>query len=164
MTDDEQDQSPTAAASPRVAAVNRAPSQAGTYARQGLADAESPLLVLLVDDERPIRVAVRRMLEEAGCDVVEAADATVALHLLLERRDAIGAIVSDVGLPGISGPDLVRAARVIRPKIAALLMSGDTREKLVATGRIGADALLLEKPFRSSDLIACLGAVIERCR
>ena len=140
----------------------RAASRSGTYNRARLADGESPLLVLLVDDERGVRSVVRRMLEDAGCGVVEAPDAMVALRLLLERRSAVSAIVSDVGLPEISGPDFVRAARVICPHIATMHMSGDTRDDLIATGRLGPDAVLLEKPFRRSDLVACLTAVLVR--
>ena len=137
-------------------------SRSGTYTRTRLSDAKSPSLVLLVDDERDVRSVVRRMLEHAGCGVVEAADATIALRLLLERRSAVSAIVSDVELPEISGPDFVRAARVICPHVAALHISAEARDYLIASGRIAPDAVLLEKPFRGSDLVACLSAVLER--
>jgi CheY-like chemotaxis protein len=140
----------------------RAMSRSGTYARGRPDCGVTPALVLLVEDERAVRSMVKRMLEGAGFSVVEAPDAVVALRLLLERFGAIRAIVSDVGLPDISGPEFVRAARVICPNIAAMHMSGDERDYLLATGRIGPDAVLLEKPFRVSDLLACLTAILPR--
>lgn len=139
-------------------------SRSGTYTRTRPSDAKSALLVLLVDDERDVRSVVRRMLEHGGCGVVEAADAMLGLRLLVERRSAVSAIVSDVGLPQVSGPDFVRAARVICPHVAALHISAEARDYLIATERIAPDAVLLEKPFRGSDLMACLTSVLERHR
>jgi CheY-like chemotaxis protein len=139
-------------------------SRSGTYSRTRLAYAKSPSLVLLVDDESDVRSVVRRMLEHAGCRVLEAADASLGLRLLVERRSAVSAIVSDVELPEISGPDFVRAARVLCPHVAALHISAEARDYLIATGRIAPDAVLLEKPFRGSDLMACLTTALERQR
>ncbi len=142
----------------------RASSPSGTYARARLGDGKSPLLVLVVDDERAVRVVVRRMLEGVGCRVVEAEDAPSALRVLEEQQSAVSAIVSDVGLPGMLGPELVRAARVICPHIATLLMSGDARAELVASGRVALDADVLEKPFLPEDMLEHLAAALERSR
>jgi CheY-like chemotaxis protein len=142
----------------------RASSPSGTYARAWLGDGKSPLLVLVVDDERAVRVVVRRMLESVGCRVVEAADAPSALRVLEERQNAVSAIVSDVGLPGMLGPELVRAASVICPHIATLLMSGEAHDELVAAGRVAPDVEVLEKPFLPEDMLERLASALERRR
>jgi EAL domain-containing protein (putative c-di-GMP-specific phosphodiesterase class I)/DNA-binding response OmpR family regulator len=110
--------------------------------------------VLVVDDDVAVRGLIAYALREAGLEVIEVDSAQDALDTIEKR--IVSVIVSDVGLPGMSGMDLVRALRR-RPETATLpviLMtgSGDTFS-LVAGLEAGADDFLV-KPVQTSELVA----------
>ncbi len=108
----------------------------------------SALTVLLVEDDAPVRRAARRALTGAGYEVLEAASAEEALQLL--RTDAhVHVLLTDVGLPGISGPALAAEARVLAPGIPTVLMSGLAREDMDAPEQIR----FVPKPFDAALLL-----------
>ncbi len=114
--------------------------------------------LLLVDDEAPVRKLAERVLLRAGWQVVAAASAEDALDLVEAGglAQALGCVVSDVVMPGMDGPALVRALRQAQPGLPAVLMSGyadaTLRQSLQA-----ADIRFLPKPFGMGDLTAVLG-------
>lgn len=103
-----------------------------------VADGESAT-ILLVDDESSVRTYLRLALEEAGCQVTEAADGVEAL----ERFDAAGglfdAVVSDVSMPRMNGPDLARAIAERNPAMPILFLTGYASKETAAglTGQPG---------------------------
>ncbi len=110
-------------------------------------------LVLLVEDDESTRRIVRRMLERGGFRVVEADDGTAALALFVENEDEVRLLLSDVVLPGMSGPALAAAARRRQPDLAVLLISGyPNGEGLASDPNTPRDALLL-KPFTEQQLL-----------
>jgi signal transduction histidine kinase/CheY-like chemotaxis protein len=117
--------------------------------------------VLLVEDEAMVRSYARRVLEAAGYRVTALADGREALEAFERDPQAFDALVSDVMLPGRSGPDLVRAVRERRPGLPALLTSGYTASRLAAEG-FGPDAPVLAKPFTPRELRRRLRDVLER--
>jgi CheY-like chemotaxis protein len=70
--------------------------------------------VLVVDDQAEIRAQIVEVLTEMGCEVIEAADGPEGLRLIGQRR-ALDLLVTDVGLPGLSGRQLADAARAATP-------------------------------------------------
>lgn len=118
---------------------------------------------LLVDDEEPVRLAVRRFLERRGWQVDEARDGRAALAALLPGEAAtIGydAVICDLRLPGISGITVYDRMEAERPEIALrmILVTGDARAEDVTELRKRVGARLLEKPFE----LAALGTVLDR--
>ena len=109
-------------------------------------------LVLLVEDEPEVRKVIRQQLTELGHPVLEAGNGLEALTLL-EAVDAIQLLISDTLMPGLDGRELSRRARVLRPRLPILLITG------YATGD-GADqapdAPTLHKPFDRAALAAAL--------
>ncbi len=111
--------------------------------------------VLVVDDEGPIRVAIRRYLERGGWTVEEARDGREALALLgLDdggrfRADVYDAIVTDLKMPGLSGIELHdRLAAVSPESVAKLVMiTGDTASPEAAEFVDRLRQPLIEKPF-----------------
>ncbi|HVY31955.1 MAG TPA: response regulator [Polyangiaceae bacterium] len=120
-----------------------------------------PQSVLVVDDEPLLLGVVARALASEGYKVVTAPDAERALELLTRRGGEFSMLLSDVGLPGLSGAELVRRARAIEPALPALLMSADSKEALVRRGVLSADTELLSKPFAVPTLLAKVEQLLE---
>jgi PAS domain S-box-containing protein len=115
--------------------------------------------VLLVEDERAVRVVLARHLAGAGCVVHQAASGEQAL-LLWPALPQIDLVVSDVRMPGIQGPDLVRRLRALRPGLPALLISGYAEGlTLDAPGLDG--VRLLDKPFEAARLVEIVRAMVD---
>jgi CheY-like chemotaxis protein len=115
--------------------------------------------VLVVDDERLVRMALRHYLEKMGYQVIEAASAEAGLELLSSTARDVQLLVSDVMLPGMKGPELVMQVHARWPQLPTLLMSGHANEALVQRGMIAHGTRVLRKPFTPAELRAAL----ERC-
>lgn len=114
----------------------------------GKRDAGSSLRVLLVEDEKRLSDAVSRMLSTAGHDVLTAADASEALSLLETGRFDV--LFSDVLMPGMTGVELGRIARLRHPGLPLVLASAQGRPE-------GAEEeIFLQKPYSLSDLLSAL--------
>ncbi|WP_313212647.1 response regulator [Stenotrophomonas sp.] len=108
--------------------------------------------ILLVDDTDSVRMMVREMLVEAGYQVVEAINAQQALLELHSDRD-LDLLLSDVGLPGMNGRELADAARVLRPHLPVLFVTGYTESAAVRNEFLGQGMSLLPKPFSVNELL-----------
>ena len=111
--------------------------------------------VLLVDDEDGVRRLAERALVKSGWKVASAASGEAALALLERRSPAllIDIIVSDVIMPGMDGPTLVKAVRTQYPQLPALLVSGYA-EDLVQGEMRSDDFNFLAKPYTLKALVA----------
>jgi len=118
--------------------------------------------ILLVEDEKLVRLGIEHQLAELGYEVVTAGDAERALETLRGRGDGIDLLLTDVVLPGMSGPELVEAAHAIRPGLAVLYMSAFPLDELVAQGRVPPGTPSLEKPFDSEDVGVKVRAALAR--
>ncbi len=103
--------------------------------------------VLLVEDDELIRATTAEMLSEIGCEAKEAANAEAALKVLDDGP--MDALLTDVGLPGISGLQLARDARSRRPELRLVLATGDSGLQSEAA-QLG--AVLLVKPYQQDTL------------
>jgi CheY-like chemotaxis protein len=79
--------------------------------------------VLLVEDEEPVRILTKRILERAGYDVTAAAEGAEALEIFETASEPIGLVLTDVVMPGMSGPEMLDRMLRVR-QVPALLMSG----------------------------------------
>ena len=116
--------------------------------------------VLVVDDEEDLRDIMRRMLERRGFDTLIAGDSQQAITACREHPGDIDILVTDLGLPGVSGGELSRSATELRPTMSVVYISGLPKEIAVADGLIGEDALLVKKPFSSEVLVQTLRSVL----
>jgi PAS domain S-box-containing protein len=108
--------------------------------------------VLLVEDEEQLRLAIAKALQKRGFSVVSAADGRTALELFQADADDIAVVVLDLRLPGLSGQDVFRQIRSIKPHTKVILTSGyDATFANTLCG--GGDASFLRKPYRISDLM-----------
>jgi CheY-like chemotaxis protein len=116
--------------------------------------------VLVVDDEEDLRDIIRRMLERRGFSTLTAGDSRQAIEVCREHPGDIDVLVTDLGLPGVSGGELSHAASELRPTMRVIYISGLPREIAVADGLIAEDALLVKKPFTTEKLIEALRSVL----
>lgn len=108
---------------------------------------ETHQTVLLVDDEPLIRMVAAEQLEELGYVVVEAGDAREAMKVLDSPR-AIAVLVTDVGLPnGMNGRQLADAARVARPTLPVLFITGYAENAVLNHGHLEQGMQVMTKPF-----------------
>jgi two-component system, cell cycle sensor histidine kinase and response regulator CckA len=118
--------------------------------------------ILLVEDERLIRVTLRQELASLGYTVLVAADGEEALRTAGEHQGAIDLVLSDVVLPGIGGPELIEALARARPGIRSVVMSAHPAHVLEAQGRIRPGTRTLEKPFTEESLSAAVREALQR--
>ncbi|MFO1011600.1 MAG: PAS domain S-box protein [Planctomycetota bacterium] len=108
--------------------------------------------VLVVEDERLIRVTLRHTLEAMGYVVVLAEDGKSALEKARACDGKIDLVLSDIVLPDSSGPEIVEALKRERPDLRALYMSAYSTDLLVQQGRVSPGTHTLEKPFEDATL------------
>ncbi len=116
--------------------------------------------VLVVEDDAAVRKMAVSILEDLGYQVCQASDGRSALDILRGGED-IDLLFTDMVMPnGLSGQDLIRAARQLRPDIKALLTSGYSAQFIEAQEDVNRDIRLLSKPYRREMLaIAVRGAL-----
>ena len=111
-------------------------------------------VVLLVEDEAPVRAFASRALRLRGYTVLEAENAEAALRLLDDPDVQVDIFVTDVVMPGMDGPSWVRKALERRPGVKVVFVSGYAEDSFADTqGRI-ANSVFLPKPFSLNDLTA----------
>jgi DNA-binding response OmpR family regulator len=139
--------------------------RAGAEAEPALPGPESPErprgseTILLVEDEAQVRALARRVLAGSGYTVLEAESGEDALRLLREHGGPVHLLLTDVVMPGMSGPEVARRVGDARPGVRVLYMSGYTDEKLSAADlRRGG---LLLKPFSMDELVRRVRAAID---
>lgn len=109
-------------------------------------------VVLLVEDEAPVRTFAARALRLRGLSVLEAASAEEALSLLEDRGLRVDVFVTDVVMPGLDGPGWVQRALERRPGTRTVFMSGYAEEALADLQARIPGSVFLPKPFSLSDL------------
>jgi DNA-binding response OmpR family regulator len=117
--------------------------------------------VLVVDDEEDLRDIMRRMLERRGYSTLVAGNADQAVGVCHDNPGPIDVLVTDLGLPGVSGGELARSATQVRPEMGVIYISGLPKDIAVSKGLIAEDALLVKKPFTSDLLLEALRLVLN---
>jgi PAS domain S-box-containing protein len=128
----------------------------------GARRAEQGETVLVIDDEPSIRMLVTEVLEELGYTAIEAADGPSGLKVL-QSDVRIDLLVTDVGLPGgMNGRQVADAARVSRPGLKVLFITGYAENAAVGNGYLDAGMQVLTKPFVMETLASRIRDLIER--
>jgi CheY-like chemotaxis protein len=120
----------------------------------------SRAVVLLVDDDTSVRGTTGEILENLGYRVIQAPNGEAAQELL-ERGETIDVLLTDVIMPGIGGPELARYARVRRPLLPIVFISGYAD----SVDFVGENLQpLVRKPFRPTELREKIEAALSRVR
>jgi len=117
--------------------------------------------VLIVDDEPTVRMLVADALEERGYACIEAADGPTGLRIL-QGGERIDLLITDVGLPGgLNGRQVADAARVLRPGLKVLFITGYAENAVLNHGHIERGMEVLTKPFAVDDLAARIERMLQ---
>lgn len=114
--------------------------------------AQTEGLVLLVEDEAPVRAFASRALQMRGFTVLEAESAEEALEILEDPEIAIDVFVTDVVMPGMDGPSWVQQALKARPDVRVVFVSGYAEEDFGDTQAHIPNSVFLPKPFSLTEL------------
>jgi PAS domain S-box-containing protein len=116
--------------------------------------------VLLVEDERTVRMATRFYLERGGYRVIEADGGPAAIELCRDHSGQIDLLLTDVVLPGMGGAEIARVIRELRPGTKVIYMSAHPAEWLVSRGRIEEGVRTIQKPFGAELLLSRVRKVL----
>ncbi|WP_174285380.1 PAS domain-containing protein [Sphingomonas bacterium] len=122
--------------------------------------AEAGETVLVVDDEPTVRMLVAEILGELGYMAIEAADGASGLAIL-QSGQRIDLLVTDVGLPGgMNGRQMADAARLSRPDLKILFITGYAENAVVGNGHLDPGMHVMTKPFAMDALATRIRALI----
>jgi PAS domain S-box-containing protein len=118
-------------------------------------------LVLVVDDEPPIREALVRTLSANGYRAYTAEDGSDALALYFQRRTEIDVVLTDISMAQMDGVTLVRSLRKVDPKVRVIVSSGHLqKENVVVLEGLGVKTFL-DKPYTAEKLLRALQAILQ---
>jgi two-component system, cell cycle sensor histidine kinase and response regulator CckA len=122
----------------------------------------STATVLVVEDEDALRANIRRLLEAAGYQVIEAPNGASALQLLDDSTaPPVGLVLTDLRMPIMDGRQLASALARRRPSLPIVFMSGFTAQ-LMDLRLVSPNLAFLAKPFRDQDLLAAVRSQIAK--
>jgi two-component system cell cycle sensor histidine kinase/response regulator CckA len=139
--------------------VSAPTSQPAPQAAPGL-HVQGEGVVLLVEDEAPVRAFASRALRMKGYTVLEAENAEEALQLLADPTLRVDLFVTDVIMPGMDGPTWVRKALVDRPDTGVVFISGYAEDHFSDDQARIPNSTFLPKPFTLTDLVSAVHAQI----
>jgi signal transduction histidine kinase/CheY-like chemotaxis protein len=116
--------------------------------------------VLVVEDDDDVRTYVVETLSALGYKVLEAAEVDSALRLL-DEDPRVELLLTDVVMPGLNGRKLAEEAKLRRPDLKILYMTGYSRNAIVHQGRLDIGVDLLQKPITSEQLAAAVRKALE---
>jgi PAS domain S-box-containing protein len=116
--------------------------------------------LLLVEDEPALRDLVREVLVDSGYTVLTAGDGPQALAVARAHAGPIEVLVTDVVMPGMTGPKLAEQIALERPDAKVIYLSGYSEEAVVTLGQLGPGTILLTKPFAGGDLLRAIRSVV----
>jgi two-component system cell cycle sensor histidine kinase/response regulator CckA len=129
--------------------------------RVGPRDVTGQDTILLVEDEEAVRSFAARALRMRGYNVIEASGGEEALEHVRADKAPIHLVITDVVMPNMDGPTLVRAVRRIRPDMAVIFMSGYAEEAFRRNDEKAEDLHFLPKPFGLKQLAAKVKEVLS---
>ncbi len=108
--------------------------------------------ILVVEDEAPVRALIHDYLEAHGYRVLQAANGSEAVDCLQGADGFVALVISDVVMPGMSGPELAERIRQHSPRTKILYISGYTQNSAMQRGVLQPGPQFLQKPFRPAEL------------
>jgi two-component system cell cycle sensor histidine kinase/response regulator CckA len=117
--------------------------------------------VLLVEDEEAVRAFAARALGQRGYKVIEASTGAEALEVFEEHEGDVDLVVSDVVMPEMDGPTLMKELRRDHPDIKIIFMSGYAEDAFRRNLAENEEFVFLQKPFDLKQLAAAVKAALE---
>ncbi|HET7585246.1 MAG TPA: PAS domain S-box protein [Gemmatimonadaceae bacterium] len=118
-------------------------------------------VLLLVEDEEPVRRLSRRILERQGYTVLEARHGADALRVASEYGGEIHGVVSDVVMPEMNGRTMAEQLATLRPNVRVLFVSGYTDDDIIRRGLLDPGMAFLQKPFTAQSLAMAVREMLD---
>ncbi|MDQ2922212.1 MAG: PAS domain S-box protein [Acidobacteriota bacterium] len=118
-------------------------------------------LVLVVDDEDAIRQVTRSTLETFGYKVLTAGDGTEAVALYAEHRNEIAVVLTDMLMPFMDGPAIIRALQKLNPGVKIIAASGLMASHKVGEASLEGVKIFLSKPYTAESLLKALAEILK---
>jgi two-component system, cell cycle sensor histidine kinase and response regulator CckA len=117
--------------------------------------------ILLVEDDNLVRALARTLLKDAGYQVLEAANAELALALAEGYSGPIHLLLTDVVLPRLGGRQLADQLGALLPETKVLFISGYTNDSILRHGVVDSAVELLQKPFTRVSLLQRVRGILD---
>ena len=114
--------------------------------------------ILVVDDEREVRIAIRRILERSGHEIVEASTGEEGLEVL--ETTAVDLVITDIMMPGQGGVESLAQMRELYSGLRVIAMSANALDELPEAKRLGAARAII-KPFTVETLTRLVEEVLS---
>jgi CheY-like chemotaxis protein len=141
--------------------VGIAPGPSDEFEPEESVESEAPT-ILLVEDEDSVRRLMHRYLEEEGYALLEAANGKAAQEIADSYQRPIHVLVTDVVMPGVTGPELAQKLAPRRPDMKVLFVSGYRHDTLEHQGLLRHEVNLLAKPFPGPELVRRVRVLLGR--
>jgi DNA-binding response OmpR family regulator len=138
------------------------PDQLAGKIREVLVTPDRPARIVVADDEAGVRSFLRMVLEDAGYEVIEAANGKQALTEALARR--VDLVITDLVMPEQEGIETIQALRKDAAGIGIIAMSGAFGGRFLETARILGAQAVLSKPVSADLLLAKVAEVLKARR
>jgi two-component system OmpR family response regulator len=125
-------------------------------------DGDGGMRVLLIEDDEDNRELMAEVLEGAGYQVLTAASGTAGLRTLAEH--SVDVVVTDVGMPGMGGLEVARAAKEIAPGVPVVVVTGYTEREDISNARGREVDAVLVKPVDPDALVAAVAQMVKMRR
>ncbi|HJS45170.1 MAG TPA: ATP-binding protein [Rhizomicrobium sp.] len=141
----------------KVEAADAVPAEAPPAAARDVTGQDT---ILLVEDEEAVRSFAARALRMRGYHVLEAGGGEEALEIVKNDVNTIDLIITDVVMPNMDGPTMVRHVKALKPDLAVIFMSGYAEEAFRRSDQSSEDIHFLPKPFGLKQLAAKVKEVL----
>jgi two-component system cell cycle sensor histidine kinase/response regulator CckA len=121
--------------------------------------AGTPPTVLVVDDEEPVRMVQRRVLEEDGYQILEATNGVEGMNVLAGAT-VVDLLIADLDMPVLRGDEMVRRIRSTRPDLPVLYVTGNI-DRLMDARPLWEGEAFLEKPFSAAGLREAVSLLLK---
>jgi PAS domain S-box-containing protein len=118
-------------------------------------------LILVVDDEPSVRKLTSAILGRNGYRTVTASEGREGLKLFEQHRQNIRLVVSDLMMPVLDGPGMLRGLRQMEPQLKSIIITGLGEENRIAEARAAGADLILNKPFSAEQLLSGVNQLID---
>ena len=118
-------------------------------------------VILVVEDETPVRNLTRRILDSAGYEVITATNGLEALQVVQDRGGAVDLVLTDVVMPRMGGQEFAQRLAQRWPRLRVVFMSGYPDDAIANHGVRAAAVQFIARPFVPSDLLARIRSVFD---
>jgi len=119
-------------------------------------------LILVVDDEAAVRKLAAAILSRSGYRTLTAAEGREGITVFENNRASIKLVVSDLMMPHLDGPGMLRVLKQMQPDLKSIIITGLGEENRIAEAKAAGADLILNKPFAADQLLALVKHLLAR--